>query len=69
MGRYWVRFGRNGNKQQEPLLVDYKLIVYKTLRDNLLAEDSLTNSAESLGNGKDICSHLHAFNIKADNIG
>lgn len=64
----WVPFGRNGNRQHEPLLVYDKLIVFKTLRDDLPAKESFTNRAKSLGNGKELWSHLHAFNIKTGEV-
>jgi outer membrane protein assembly factor BamB len=64
----WVPFGRNGNRQHEPLLVGDKLIVFKTLRDDLPEKESFTDRANALGNGKELWTHLHAFNIQTGNV-
>lgn len=64
----WVPFGRNASRQHEPLLVDDKLIVFKTLRDDLPAKESFNNRARALGESKELWTHLHAFNIRTGKV-
>lgn len=59
----WVPFGRHHARQQEPILHDGKVIVLKTVAENLSVDATSKAGAKLLGRDPKYWTRLHAFEI------
>ena len=64
----WVPFGRHHARQQEPILHDGKVILLKTVAENLAVEATTKSGAKPLGREKKYWTRLHAFDLATGEI-
>lgn len=64
----WVPFGRHHARQQEPILHDGKVIVLKTVAEDLPIEATTKSGAKPLGRDLEYWTRLHAFDLATGNI-
>lgn len=64
----WVPFGRHHARQQEPILHDGKVIVLKTVAENLPVAATTKAGAKPLGRDAKYWTRLHAFDLATGNV-
>lgn len=61
--RKWVPFGRHHARQQEPILLNGRVILLKTLAENLLPVHTTKEGAKPLGRDRSLWTHLHCYDL------
>ena len=64
----WVPFGRHHARQQEPLLHDGKVIILRTVAEDLPVKATTKAGAKPLGRGEEFWTRLHAYEISTGKL-